>query len=122
MSDLQRYPLNFCLIKGLLLSRQRFKGYCCESDMTLYKWKVTRNDAYSPLNDPSLHGETLQNILKRLISDRFTDNFLLFNLLVKTKENLMIFKQMSYKNFRVSIYPPPPRGVFRIYSSGGGGA
>ena len=32
------------------LSEQRLKGNCCESDMPLYKWKVTWNCAYSPFN------------------------------------------------------------------------
>ena len=32
------------------LIKQRFKGYCCKSDMPLYKWEVTSNYFYSPFN------------------------------------------------------------------------
>ena len=29
------------------LISQRFRGYCCESDILLYKWKFTKNYTYS---------------------------------------------------------------------------
>ena len=46
------------------LIKQRFKGYCCKSDMPLYKWKVTWNYAYSPFNVLSFEWVCLRTVVE----------------------------------------------------------